>query len=54
MTLGTISFIVGWIEMLAMVRVGAALLGAGTFVRGAVLFVVIPCTRGVGDGTNTD
>ena len=40
--------------MLAMVRVCAALLGAGTFAGGAVLFVLTLCTRGVGDGTNTD
>ena len=42
MTLGTSPFIVGWIGILAMVRVGAALLGAGTFMGGAALFVLIP------------
>jgi hypothetical protein len=31
-TLGTLSFTVGWTGMLAMVRVGADLLGAGALV----------------------
>ena len=41
-TFRTLSFIVGWTGILAMVRVGADLLGAGALVGGTETVVLMP------------